>query len=86
MTAQSASDEGPQTTFNIHEAKTHLSELLVRVERGETITIARAGKPVAQVVGYVRPRRPFGFLDLGIDIPDAFFFEPMTEEELADWE
>ncbi len=86
MTAQSMADDDPQTTYNIHQAKTHLSELLVRVERGESITIARAGKPVAQLVGYVRPRRAFGFLDLGIDIPDAFFFEPMTEEELADWE
>jgi prevent-host-death family protein len=32
---------------NVHEAKTHLSKLLVRVEAGERIVIARAGKPVA---------------------------------------
>ncbi len=32
---------------NIHEAKTHLSRLLARVEAGEEITIARAGKPIA---------------------------------------
>jgi len=31
------------------EAKTHLSELLAAVERGETITITRRGKPVAQL-------------------------------------
>ncbi|MCB1387911.1 MAG: type II toxin-antitoxin system prevent-host-death family antitoxin [Rhodobacteraceae bacterium] len=31
------------------EAKTHLSELLVAVEAGETITITRRGKPVAQL-------------------------------------
>jgi prevent-host-death family protein len=35
------------TTVNVHEAKTHLSRLLERVERGERITIARAGVPVA---------------------------------------
>lgn len=35
---------------NIHEAKTKLSELLVRVEGGEEITVARAGKPVARLV------------------------------------
>jgi prevent-host-death family protein len=29
---------------NVHEAKTHLSRLLERVENGETITIARAGR------------------------------------------
>lgn len=35
---------------NIHEAKTHLSRLLVRVSTGEEIVIARAGKPVARLV------------------------------------
>lgn len=34
---------------NIHEAKTHLSRLLVLVEAGETITIARAGTPIARL-------------------------------------
>ncbi|MBI3037904.1 type II toxin-antitoxin system Phd/YefM family antitoxin [bacterium] len=33
--------------FNIHEAKTHFSKILGRVENGEEIIIARAGKPVA---------------------------------------
>jgi prevent-host-death family protein len=32
---------------NIHDAKTRLSQLVARVERGERITIARAGRPVA---------------------------------------
>jgi prevent-host-death family protein len=34
---------------NIHAAKTRLSRLVARAERGERITIARAGKPVAQL-------------------------------------
>jgi prevent-host-death family protein len=33
-----------------YEAKTHLPRLLDRVERGETITITRHGKPVARLV------------------------------------
>jgi prevent-host-death family protein len=37
-------------TVNIHEAKTHLSRLLVRVSGGEEIIIARAGKPIARLV------------------------------------
>lgn len=37
-------------TVNVHEAKTHLSRLLERVERGEEVVIARAGKPVAKLV------------------------------------
>ncbi|MEO9188944.1 MAG: type II toxin-antitoxin system prevent-host-death family antitoxin [Acetobacteraceae bacterium] len=32
------------------EAKTHLSEILDRVQRGERVTITRHGKPVAQLV------------------------------------
>lgn len=36
-------------TVNIHEAKTHLSKLLERVESGEEIIIARSGKPVARL-------------------------------------
>ncbi|HEU0236398.1 MAG TPA: type II toxin-antitoxin system prevent-host-death family antitoxin [Candidatus Limnocylindrales bacterium] len=35
------------TTVNVHDAKTHLSRLLARVENGERIVIARAGRPVA---------------------------------------
>ena len=38
------------TMVNIHEAKTHLSRLLVRVSVGEEIVIAKAGKPVARLV------------------------------------
>jgi prevent-host-death family protein len=34
----------------IHEAKTHLSRLLTKVEMGEEVTIAKAGKPVARLV------------------------------------
>ena len=34
---------------NITDAKTHLSRLIARVERGERIVIARAGKPIAEL-------------------------------------
>ena len=48
------------TTVNIHEAKTHLSRLLERVERGERIVIARAGRPIAvlQALDAPSPRQP----------------------------
>lgn len=42
--------------INIYEAKTRLSQLVKRAEQGERITIARAGKPVAQL-GPVPVRR-----------------------------
>jgi prevent-host-death family protein len=38
------------TTVNVHEAKTHLSRLLARVEAGEEVLIARAGRPIARLV------------------------------------
>ena len=45
---------------NVHDAKSNLSELLRRVEQGEEIVIARAGKPVARLVPYTAsaPREP----------------------------
>ncbi len=35
---------------NIHEAKTHFSQLIQRVLQGEEVTIARAGRPVARLI------------------------------------
>jgi prevent-host-death family protein len=46
---------------NIHEAKTHLSRLIERVEAGEEITLARAGRPVARLTPIrqvYEPRQP----------------------------
>jgi len=34
----------------VHEAKTHLSRLLARVEAGEEVLISRAGQPIARLV------------------------------------
>jgi prevent-host-death family protein len=47
---------------NIHEAKTHLSRLVARVEKGEVITLARDGRPIAKIVplGAVKGRRSPG--------------------------
>jgi prevent-host-death family protein len=45
---------------NIHDAKTHLSRLIERVEKGEEILIARGGRPVARLVPLrvrTQPRR-----------------------------
>jgi prevent-host-death family protein len=43
------------TTVNIHEAKTHLSRLLDRVQHGERIVIAKAGRPVAMLTPITAP-------------------------------
>lgn len=46
-----------KTEYNVHEAKTQLSRLLARAEKGETITIARANRPVARLVPLPQPRK-----------------------------
>src|SRR5437763_1265509 len=39
-----------ESSVGAYEAKTHLPQLLDRVEGGETVTITRHGKPVAKLV------------------------------------
>lgn len=59
---------------NVHEAKTHLSRLLERVDAGEEIIIARAGKPCAKLVPIRRSRTPrrLGLLKGRIRIAEDF--------------
>lgn len=42
---------------NLADAKAHLSELIDRVEAGDSIDITRRGKPVARLTAVVRPRK-----------------------------
>ncbi len=71
---------------NVHEAKTTLSRLLVQVENGEEVIIARNGKPVARLVGVQkRGKRQPDIFKGKIVIPDSFF-DPLPEEELKAWE
>jgi prevent-host-death family protein len=42
---------------SLADAKAHLSELVDRVEAGETIDITRRGKAVARLTGTARPRK-----------------------------
>lgn len=61
------------TTVNIHEAKTHLSRLLERVEGGERIVIARAGRPIADLVPHVERGITFGLAKGRVDWdPETF--------------
>lgn len=71
---------------NIHEAKTHLSRLLRRVQAGEEIVIARGGVPVARLV----PVAPGGPRILGQDrgryeVPEDFD-APLPEDVLGAFE
>ena len=68
---------------NVHEAKTHLSRLLLRVAGGEEIVIARAGKPIARLVP-IEPKsgRIIGQDDGLFEVPDDFD-APLPDEVLA---
>ena len=73
--------EAMATTVNIHEAKTHLSKLIERVETGEEIIIARAGKPAVRLTALepVLPKSRIGFLKGKITVPDDIK-TPFAEE------
>jgi len=65
---------------NIHEAKTHLSRLVQRVQNGEEIVIARAGKPVARLTAIAtRPARRIPGMDKGKVIIHPDFDDPLPE-------
>ena len=70
--------------INVHEAKTHFSKLLKRIEGGEEIIIARGGKPVARLVPLVDApkKRVFGRDKGKMWIADDFD-APLPEDLLA---
>ena len=76
--------------YTVHEAKTHLSKLIERAERGEEVIIARGDKPVVKLIlagDKPKPRRQPGMLKGVIaEFPDSVFFDPLPEDELKLWE
>lgn len=75
--------------ITIHQAKTELSKLIARAEAGEEIIIARGKQPVVRLTPVAAPqgRRKFGAMKgMWPRIPDAFFFDPLPEDELRLWE
>ncbi len=55
---------------SLADAKAHLSELVDRIEAGETIAITRRGKPVARLSAIETPRKPI----------DLALFDSLTRE------
>ena len=73
----------------IFEAKTNLSSLVKRAQKGEVVVITSGRKraPVAQLVAVnAAEKKRLGVLEApGFVLPDSFF-EPLPEEELRAWE
>lgn len=72
-------------TYNIHDAKTHLSRLVEQAARGDTFVIAKAGKPMVKVIALDTPEpskvRRLGFMAGQIETPDDF--DRMGEVEIT---
>jgi len=67
-----------------------LGGLIERVRAGEEILIARGDEPMNPGASLVpireikEPRKP-GTMKGKLNLPDAFFFEPLPEDELKLW-
>ncbi len=72
-------------TFNIHDAKTHLSRLVEQAAKGEPFVIAKAGKPLVKVIALGAPEsgqiKRLGFLTGQIAVPADF--DQMGAGEIA---
>jgi prevent-host-death family protein len=75
----------PAAQFNIHDAKTNLSRIIERAERGEEIIISRAGKPVAKVIPLEDKVKRVGRGSLaGVLVLDDDWDSDETNSEIAD--
>ena len=71
--------------IDIHEAKTHLSRYLDRVEKGETIIVCRRDVPIAEIRALQserRSERPIGLAKGKFEIPKNFFL-PLPEDIIS---
>lgn len=72
--------------INMHDAKTHLSQLVDKAAKGEPFIIAKAGKPVARVTAVDAPEpgkvRRLGFLKGQMQVPADF--DRLGETDIAD--
>ena len=73
--------------YSVHAAKTQLSRLIERAEKGEEVIIARGSTPVVRLVRLEAkpPGRRFGAMRGRARLTKAFF-EPLPPEEMKHWE
>lgn len=71
---------------SVRQAKTRLSKLLELVEAGETVVIARHGKPVAELVRVRTTGLPLGIAcEDPLVPPGDDWWQPMTDKEADGW-
>jgi antitoxin (DNA-binding transcriptional repressor) of toxin-antitoxin stability system len=62
--------------LNIHEAKTHLSRYLNRLEQGDSILLCRRNTPIAEIRPLLpgrKSKRPIGLAKGVLKVPKRFF-------------
>jgi prevent-host-death family protein len=70
MKAENTPGDGPKTV-NIHDAKTHLSQLILEASQGTPFVIAKAGKPMVKVIAISQDPKPrLGMLSGAYVVPD----------------
>lgn len=66
---------------NIHEAKTHFSQLINQVLQGKEIVIARGGKPLVKLIPYSEKIEPrLGGQFKGLMTINEDFDDPLPNE------
>lgn len=70
----------------VHKAKTELSKLIEAALKGEEVVIAKGKEPAVKLVPVEQARFISGILKGIVPPGGPDFLEPMSEEELRDWE
>ena len=74
-------------TVNMHEAKTNLSRLVEKAMQGDSVVIAKAGKPMVRMVAVSAPapttKKRIGFLAGQVTVPAANVFNELGADEIA---
>ena len=78
-------------SYNVAQAKAHLSELLERVGEGEEVLLTRRGKPVARLIPAGRPAA--NILGAGRHDPNIHFdvlaredwWKPLSDDDAKTW-
>ena len=81
---------GMAASVTLSDLQEHLGDVVARVEGGEEIVVERDGRAAFRLVPAAADGRPLeprvggqNFLGITYIAPD--FYDPMTEEELAEW-
>ncbi|MCW7483129.1 type II toxin-antitoxin system Phd/YefM family antitoxin [Leptospira kanakyensis] len=71
--------------YNVHDAKSNLSKLIVQALEGKEVVISKAGKPVVKLVrihSVQKKKREIGIYQGKTKITKEFF-EPLPDEEIS---